>query len=77
MQSSNHIHISQWYDCYNLALLVEAFIGVVVNKEDRLEHEGMKKGVGWLNEGINPQWTPQLKRVRQGVGRRGVETQSC
>lgn len=40
------LYISSYYDCYNLALLVEAFIGVVVNKEDRLEHGGMKKGDG-------------------------------
>ena len=37
-------HISTQHYYYNLAWLLEAFIGVAVNKEDRLEDGGYEKG---------------------------------
>jgi hypothetical protein len=37
-------NISPQHYCYDLAWLLEAFTGVAVNKQDRLEDEGMKMG---------------------------------
>jgi hypothetical protein len=42
-------NISPQYDCYSLASLVEAFIGVAVNKEDSRRMRERKRGTRWLN----------------------------